>query len=90
MADVLNLTNLTSEVWKSFPVDIIGGFSFIISLAKIAGVLVLIYLAFLIIQAVIKIRQSLRLKQMQEDISEIKDSLAILAHKKSKRDKKSK
>jgi uncharacterized membrane protein len=87
MADALNLTELTRAMWSTLPSDMFGGITFLLSIAKIAGILVLVYLGFLIIQTVVKIRQALRLKQIQQDIAEIRDNIALLVGKRVKKDK---
>lgn len=87
MESALNITELTKAMWGSLPSNIFSGLGFLISIAKIAGILVLIYLAFLIIQTIVKIRQAFRLKQLQLDVAEIKESIALIAGKKTSKSK---
>lgn len=92
MADIIpNITtsDIFSAAWSSMPPQFSSGIGLIITLGKAIGIVVLVYLCFLIIQSVVRIRQALRMKQIAQDVAEIKQKLSALIDKKSSKDKKS-
>ena len=78
--------NITSEVASKINInDIISGVpgvSMLVTIAKAIGVLVLIYIAFLIIKAIVGIKSSLRLKRIAEGVESIDKKLDVLIKKK--------
>jgi heme exporter protein D len=92
MADPLNVSldgaSIAQALWQGLPVELLGGMAFVLTLAKAVGIAVLIYVAFLIVKAVIQTRQALRIKSMQETLEQINKKLDILVGKKSDKDKK--
>lgn len=88
MAEIL--PGLDSEVfgqiiWDSMPPAILENFTFLLNLAKAIGILFIIYLAFLIVRAIIQTRQALRIKAIAEDVASINRKLDALIHRKEKK-----
>lgn len=80
--------NLTREIADKINInDIIAGVpgvSFLITLAQAIGVLVLIYIIFLIVRAASGIKTASRLKRIAEVVESIDKKLDILTNKKKK------
>ncbi len=92
MADPLNISvdgaSIAQALWQGLPLELTGGLSFVLTLAKAVGIAVLVYIAFLIVKAVVQTRQALRIKSMQQTLEEINKKLDVLVSKKSDKDKK--
>jgi heme exporter protein D len=92
MADPLNISldgaSVASALWQGLPIELTGGLAFVLTLAKAVGIAVLVYIAFLIVKAVVQTRQALRIKSMQETLEQINKKLDIIVGKKSDKDKK--
>jgi len=80
--------NVTSEVASKLNINdlvsAIPGVSMLVTIAKAIGVLVLIYISFLIVKAFIGIKSSLRLKRIAEGVESIDKKLDLLVGKKKK------
>ncbi|NCO11460.1 hypothetical protein CO038_02580 [Candidatus Pacearchaeota archaeon CG_4_9_14_0_2_um_filter_39_13] len=72
-----NSSEFVGELVQALPNSIFGGIDFLINLAKIAGILVIIYLAFLIVRAFMRARA-------MKDIKTIKNHLAGIDKKMDK------
>ena len=84
----LNGTSLTQALWQGLPPEFTGSVSFLMTLAKVAGIAFLIYLGFLIVKSIVQTRQALRIKSIEQNVKDINRKLDILTDKKSKEDKK--
>lgn len=86
MVDILpgiNTTVFGEIVWGTMPPGILDNFTFLLNIAKAVGVLFIIYLAFLILKALVQTRQALRIKSIELHIASIDQKLdRILQHKK--------
>lgn len=79
-----NMSDIFGSVQSAFSPDL----SFIFNLAKTIGIVFLIYLIFLIVQAVIKTKQALRIKEIDKNVSEINRKIGeLLALNKEKHEK---
>ncbi len=93
MADPVNMTSqgLSELVWSAMPQSLLNNFGTLFGLAKAIGILFIIYVAFLIVKAVIQTRQALRIKTIEQTLISINEKLEQLVGKKEhKKDKKSK
>lgn len=73
------LENLTiGDIVASLPGDIFGGLNFLINLAKVAGILVIIYLVFLIIRAILRARAIRDIGDIKKDIGSINHKLGTI------------
>lgn len=88
--ELLNKTGFSELLFRALPTELTAGLGFLINVGKVIGVLVIIYLGFLIVQAVIKIRQALRIKALAENVSEINKKLDTLISKFDKKTKEEK
>ncbi len=91
MADIipgLNTSDIFQGVWASMPPQFSSGIGLMLTLAKAIGIIFIIYLVFLVIQSIVRIREALRMKSMANNIEEINQKLSILVG--SKRLSKSK
>lgn len=70
-------------VWESMPPSILNNFTFLLNIAKAIGILFIIYIAFLIVRAIIQTRQALRIKSIAENVEAINRKLDSLVHHKS-------
>lgn len=73
-------------IWESMPPSLLSNFTFLLNIAKAIGILFIIYLAFLIVRAIIQTRQALRIKAIAEDVASINRKLdALIRHKEKKK-----
>jgi uncharacterized membrane protein len=82
--EFLNIS-LVDTMREILPGNFFTSLSFLLSLTKIVGVAFLVYILFLIIQAIVKIRQALRIKSIEKYLADINDKLDILISKKAKK-----
>ena len=90
MADIPNASEIGSLVWNSLPPQFSAGFSFMILLGKILGIAAIVYLLFLIIQSFVRIRQALRMKAIEQAVTEINKKMDMLIEHTKKGKKSSK
>lgn len=70
-------------IWGSMPPSILNNISFLLSTAKAIGVLFIVYLAFLIVKAIIQTRQALRIKAIAANVESINQKLDTLVRHKN-------
>lgn len=63
--------NLSSSLIQAFSPDL----SFILTLAKTAGIIFIIYMVIMIIQAIIRIKFAYRVKSIEKNVAEINKKL---------------
>jgi membrane protein insertase Oxa1/YidC/SpoIIIJ len=93
MADIplVNSSEIIKGIWSSMPFELSKGIGFIVTLGKAISIAFLVYIIFLIIQSVVRIREALRMKSMAQNIAEINQKLSLLVDKKNSKElKKSK
>ena len=80
--------NITGEVASKLNInDIVSaipGVSILVTIAKAIGVLVLIYISFLIVKAFIGIKSASRLKRIADSVESIDKKLDLLVGKRKK------
>ena len=85
---LINASDIGNLIWGSLPPQLLGNINLLLTIAKVAGVLVLIYVVFLIIQAVIRTRQALRIKSIEQNVIEINQKLSTIIEGKHKTNSK--
>ncbi len=88
LTDILSPGQIGKYLWTVMPDNILNDLSFVLLLTKTAGVLFLIYLVFLIIQAILKIRSALRIKSIEKNVTEINKKLDLIVDKNTDAKKK--
>jgi hypothetical protein len=76
-----------SGIINNLPSDLGSGVGFLITLAKAIGVVLFIYIVFLIIRAVTQIGSARRLKRIAEGVDNINKKLDLLVGTKNKKKK---
>ena len=88
---VINQSEILKGIWASMPPQFSSGIGFLITISKAIGIIFIIYLIFLVIQSIVRIREALRMKSMAKNIEEINQKLTILVgNKKLSKSKSSK
>ena len=86
---IIDPSQIGNLVWNSMPPEFSSSFSFLLTIGKAIGIAFLVYVIFMIIHTIIKTRQSLRIRSIEQNVSEINQKLDLLLHKKTiKPDKK--
>ena len=80
-----DIFNGTADALNFFPPGITSQLSFLMKLLAALGIAFLVYLVFLIVGAVIKFKDSRRLKSITNNVQEINNKLDLLIRKKSRR-----
>lgn len=75
-----NVTETVTDALFGLP-----DFSFFSTLAKTVGIVFLIYLLILIVQALVRIKQALRLRSIDKNIMEINKKLDLIIHRAKKK-----
>lgn len=81
----INSSAFLVDFWKFMPNPVLDGIGFIVNLAKIAGVLVIIYLIFLIVRALFRARAINNIRTIMQNIVDINhklDRLILILEKK--------
>ncbi|MEK6825101.1 MAG: hypothetical protein AABX12_03445 [Nanoarchaeota archaeon] len=81
-------SEITRLLWRTMPPEFTSGISLLITLGKVAGVIFIVYLLFLVIKSIVSIRQALRMKSIALNVAEINKKLDILLGKSDKKIKK--
>ncbi len=71
---------------NALPQNILDSLSFLFTMAKVASIVFLIYLIILIIQALVRIKQAFRMKDIARNVSEINQKLDRALHLKKEKD----
>ncbi len=90
-ADLFNASDISKLLWSALPPELSGGLFLLITIGKVIGILVIIYLAFLIIQSLIRIRSAQRVKSIEHNVEEINKNIKLIIEKlegKKKEEKK--
>lgn len=84
----INATETTSNLLENISPILMDKLSPLITILKAIGILVLIYIIFLVIRALLRLRDSSRLKKISKNVAEINDKLDILVRRGKKSESK--
>lgn len=84
-AIIPNITEVVGAVWSTLPADMLSNLSFLFTIAKVVGIGFVVYIIFLIIESLLKIRNALRLKELVGLLSEINQKMDLLVKKQHKK-----
>lgn len=87
-----NLTNTinplnNNAIWNNLPPEILTPFTKLITILKIAGVVVLIYILFLLIKGILTWKRNRKINQIYEKVMEIDKKLEKLLNKPKEKEK---
>lgn len=89
--DLGNVSVNTSEMFENIlPPSLLQGFDMLMTLAKVATVVFIIYLLFLIIGSIVKMRQAKHTRIIAENVEQINKKLDMLLEKKKSSKEKDK
>jgi len=78
LTDVKEVVLKPIDIFSSLPESMTSGLEFIIKLGKIAGILIIIYVIFIIIKALLSLGKAHRIKKISNNVEEISKKLDIL------------
>lgn len=86
-----NITNtinpLNNNIWSNLPPEILAPFEKLITILQIAGVIVLIYILFLLIKGILGWRRNIKIDKTYEKVLEIDKKLDELLKRTTKKEK---
>ena len=74
-------SEIANLLWRTMPSEFTSGISLLITLGKVAGIVFIVYLLFLVIKSIINIRQALRMKSIANNVAEINKKLDLIIGK---------
>lgn len=88
MADILNASEVMKDLNLAETISNIPGIAGLITLGKAIGIVVLVYLAFLIIRSITQILYSVRFRRLYKNVEEINKKMDVLISKSGNKKKK--
>ncbi len=84
MADVLNVSSMVKDIDLSSAIANIPGISGLVTVGKAIGVVVLIYVIFLIVRTIGQISYTFRFRKLTKNVDEINQKMDVLIGKRRK------
>jgi len=89
MVGIENLTGLSSGIDWSEVIMGVPGLGGLVAIGKAVGIVVIVYISFLIIRSIVQIKYSLRFKRLTQNVEDINRKMDILISQKSRKEKPS-
>lgn len=88
LENITNVINpLNNNIWSNLPPEILAPFERLITILQVAGVIILIYILFLLIKGILGWRRNIRIDKTYEKVLEIDKKLDDLLRRTAKKEK---